>query len=127
MESDMVSGRDPGFYSDYVNGRKRVSVYSDFEALPIRRCWDCREHFVGKGPGPLCDKCIKPKMETTTKKTMQPPTEAQLERINELKDHPAFQHEELDWLLTAIEKGMLNTRGQAGILINEMKKKCGII
>ena len=61
------------------------------------------------------------------KKTMQPPTQAQLERIKELSERPEMQ-EHLDWLHTAIiEKNMLNTKGQAGILINEMKKKCGVL
>lgn len=104
--------------------------YSDFEELvkeaAIKDCRACGEHFTG--PTRLCQGCRlvygdDDKKSVPPKKTMQPPTPAQLERINELKDHPEFQ-EHLDWLLTAIEKGMLNTRGQAGILINEMKKKC---
>jgi hypothetical protein len=109
--------------------------YSDFEELagsPFSRC-SCREM------GRLCDYCqaifegpsghhramAYAFQEEKAKKTTLPPTEKQLERINQLKDLPEFQ-EHLDWLLEAINKGMLNTRGQAGILINEMKKKCGV-
>jgi hypothetical protein len=52
-----------------------------------------------------------------------PPTEHMLERIKELKDMPEFAPH-LDWLMDAIQnRNMLNTMGQAGILINEMKKK----
>ena len=114
-----------------MNGR--VSVYSDFEALPAgKRCLACEERFTT--PGRLCKNCRivfgdegPPEAEKPVKKTMQPPTEAQLERINELKELPEFQDGAgLDWLLAAIEKGMLNTRGQAGILINQMKKKSGL-
>lgn len=57
------------------------------------------------------------------KKSMLPPTDIQVERIKELKDRKEFTPH-LDWLIDAIQKrGLLNTRGQAGILINEMKKK----
>lgn len=52
-----------------------------------------------------------------------PPTRKQLERIQELKERPEFRPH-LDWLLDAVEnKNMLNTLGQAGILINIMKRR----
>jgi hypothetical protein len=79
----------------------------------------------------LCPRCraiewdkfsSAPKALGAKHKTTLPPTEKQLERINELKDLPEFR-DHLDWLLTAVNKGMLNTRGQAGILISQMKKK----
>lgn len=113
-----------------------MSVYSDF-ALPVGKlCQSCGARFSG-ATGTVCPKCVNRasrrtviltdgEENTPVKKSSPPATEKQLERINELKDLPEFQ-EHLDWLLTAIEKGMLNTRGQAGILINQMKKKCGIL
>jgi len=63
-----------------------------------------------------------PKALGAPHKTTLPPTKRQLERISELKERPEFA-DHLDWLITAIDKGMLNTRGQAGILISQMKKK----
>lgn len=111
--------------------------YSDFEELVAaaaeKRCRSCGVRFTGSGR--TCGDCrliygddgfsdIQKTVPPEVKKTALAPTEKQLERINELKDLPEFQ-EHLDWLLEAIEKGMLNTRGQAGILINQMKRKCG--
>ncbi len=82
----------------------RYYVFSDFEALPKT-----------------------PEKHRAKHRTKLPPTEKQLERIKELSECPEMQ-EHLDWLHTAIiERNMLNTRGQAGILITQMKKKCGLI
>ena len=60
-----------------------------------------------------------------TGKRVGPPTQHMIERVQELKDHELF--DEYDWLLESIKhRGMLNTMGQAGILISAMKKKINV-
>lgn len=65
-----------------------------------------------------------------TPKTQGPPTERQLLRVRELKNHELFNDEstggpnsDYDWLLGMINAGMLNSMGGCGKLIAEMKKR----
>lgn len=54
-------------------------------------------------------------------KPKPPPTQAQLERIDSMIDHPAFDHH-MDSLTRRVDS-MLKTRGGAGLLIGWMKNE----
>jgi hypothetical protein len=71
---------------------------------------------------PVTGKAYNDPELTRERKTMYPATEMQRERISEMKDR--LSGEDLDWLLDMIRNTkMLDTRGGAGKLINEMKTR----
>jgi hypothetical protein len=59
-----------------------------------------------------------------TKRSSGPPSPLTIERIMELKEHELFSDEDRQWLHESIfTRKMLDTQGQAGILVSLMKKK----